>query len=61
MLTQPIAIDDLLAYLVAALDLPAGESRVFEIGGPDLSFGDLMRSCRAPARPAPADRSRSPS
>src|SRR3954469_8553578 len=30
--TQPIAVDDVLAYLLAALDLPPGESRVFEIG-----------------------------
>jgi hypothetical protein len=43
--TQPIAIDDLLAYLVAALDLPAGENRVYEIGSADqVSFGDLMRA-----------------
>ena len=35
--TQPIAIDDVLAYLLAALDLPAGESRIFEIGGPDVT------------------------
>jgi uncharacterized protein YbjT (DUF2867 family) len=42
--TQPIAVDDLLAYLMAALDLPAGESHAFEIGGPDVvSYGDLMR------------------
>jgi uncharacterized protein YbjT (DUF2867 family) len=40
---QPIAIGDLLEYLLAALcvDLPA--SRVFEIGGADqVSYGDLM-------------------
>jgi uncharacterized protein YbjT (DUF2867 family) len=43
-LAQPIGIDDLLAYLVAALDLPDGESRIFEIGGADqASYGDLMR------------------
>jgi uncharacterized protein YbjT (DUF2867 family) len=43
-LTQPIAIEDVVAYLVAALDLPAGQEGVFEIGGPDvLSYGDLMR------------------
>ena len=42
--TQPIGIEDLVAYLVAALDLPAGESVVYEIGGPDrVSYGDLMR------------------
>ena len=43
-LAQPIAIEDLISYLVAAFDLPPGESRVFEIGGPDqVSYGDLMR------------------
>jgi uncharacterized protein YbjT (DUF2867 family) len=42
--TQPIAIDDVLAYLVAALDLPDVGSRVFEIGGPEVvSYGDMMR------------------
>jgi len=41
---QPIAIDDLLAYLVAALDVPLPESRVFEVGGADrVSYGELMR------------------
>jgi uncharacterized protein YbjT (DUF2867 family) len=41
---QPIAIDDAVAYLVAALDQPHGESRIFEIGGPDVvSYGDIMR------------------
>ncbi len=43
-LTQPIAVDDVLAYLVAALDLPEGRGRVFEIGGPDVvSYGDMMQ------------------
>ena len=42
--TQPIAIDDVLAYLLAAKDLPAGESRTFEIGSPDVvTYGDLIR------------------
>lgn len=41
---QPIAIDDVTAYLVGAMDRPAGESRTFEIGGPDVvSYGDIMR------------------
>jgi hypothetical protein len=41
---QPIAIGDVLAYLVAALDAPAAGSPVFEIGGPDVvSYGELMR------------------
>jgi uncharacterized protein YbjT (DUF2867 family) len=42
--TQPIAIEDVLEYLLATLDLPPGEPGVFEIGGPDVvSYGDLMR------------------
>lgn len=42
--TQPIGIEDLVAYLVAALDLPLEESAVYEIGGPDrVSYGELMR------------------
>jgi len=41
---QPIGIDDLLAYLVAALDLTGDTNQVFEIGGADrASYGDLMR------------------
>ncbi|MDE2997483.1 MAG: SDR family oxidoreductase [Gemmatimonadota bacterium] len=42
--TQPIALADLIAYLVAALDLPHGESRLFEIGGADaVSYREIMR------------------
>jgi uncharacterized protein YbjT (DUF2867 family) len=42
--TQPIAIDDMLAYLLAALDLPPGTSRVFEVGGTEVvTYGDLVR------------------
>ena len=41
---QPIAIDDLLDYLLAAEALEMNESRVFEVGGADrVSYGDLMR------------------
>jgi uncharacterized protein YbjT (DUF2867 family) len=41
---QPIAIDDLLDYLVAALDLPTSESRIYEIGGADeVTYADVMR------------------
>jgi len=40
---QPIAIEDVLAYLVAAIDFEETESRVFEIGGPDqVSYGGVM-------------------
>lgn len=40
---QPIAIEDLVQYLVQALDLPLAGSRVIEIGGADqVSYGDIM-------------------
>lgn len=42
-LAQPIAVEDLLAYLLQALDQPDGPSRVYEIGGPDqVSYGQIM-------------------
>ncbi len=42
--TQPIALADLVAYLVAVLDRPHGESRVFEVGGADVvSYGRIMQ------------------
>jgi hypothetical protein len=42
-LAQPIGIEDVLAYLAAALQLPDSESRTFEIGGADqASYGDVM-------------------
>jgi len=42
--TQPIAIADVVAYLAAAVDLPPGGPRIFEIGGPDrVSYGAIMR------------------
>jgi len=41
--TQPIAIEDLVAYALAARDLPPGADRVYEIGGPDVvSYRDIM-------------------
>jgi len=40
---QPIGIDDLLQYLLEALETPLAGSCVFEIGGADrVSYGDLM-------------------
>ena len=42
--TQPIAIDDVLAYLLAAKDLPGTGSRVIEIGGSDVvTYGGMIR------------------
>ncbi len=41
---QPIAIADLLAYLLAAMNHPIDTSKIFEIGGSDrVSYGGLMR------------------
>lgn len=41
---QPIAIADLLSYLIAALDLRLEGSKIFEIGGADqVSYGGLMK------------------
>jgi uncharacterized protein YbjT (DUF2867 family) len=41
---QPIAIDDLLEYLLEALGRRPDSSTVYEIGGSDrVSYGDLMR------------------
>jgi uncharacterized protein YbjT (DUF2867 family) len=42
---QPIAIDDMLEYLLAALQLPISEYRVYEIGGADqVTYADIMRA-----------------
>ncbi|MDQ6859412.1 MAG: SDR family oxidoreductase [Chloroflexota bacterium] len=42
---QPTAIDDVIAYLTAALDLPMdADSRIFEISGAErVSYGGIMR------------------
>ncbi|MEP6636307.1 MAG: NAD(P)H-binding protein [Acidobacteriota bacterium] len=42
--TQPIAVDDVLAYLLAARDLPQEGNRVFEVGGSDVvRYLDMIR------------------
>jgi len=41
---QPIAIDDILEYLLAALRLPVSACGVYEIGGADqVTYADIMR------------------
>ncbi|GAB3708954.1 tryptophan-rich sensory protein [Mariniluteicoccus flavus] len=41
---QPIAIDDVLHYLVAAASLPDDVNRTFDIGGPDvLTYAEMMQ------------------
>ncbi len=43
-LAQPISIEDVLNYLVEALDRPFGKSELFEIGGPEqVSYGEIMQ------------------
>ena len=42
--SQPIHVDDVVAYLLAALDVELAGARIYEVGGPDrLSYLDLMR------------------
>jgi uncharacterized protein YbjT (DUF2867 family) len=42
---QPIAIEDLIAYLLAALHVPVAGYCVYEIGGADqVSYADIMRT-----------------
>jgi uncharacterized protein YbjT (DUF2867 family) len=41
--SQPIAIQNIIDYLVAALENKSGQGQVFEIGGPDIMmYKDLM-------------------
>ena len=41
---QPIAVEDVIAYLLEALELECAESRVVEIGGPDrVGYIDIMK------------------
>jgi uncharacterized protein YbjT (DUF2867 family) len=44
-LAQPIAIEDLVAYLLAAAQVPWEASPIVEIGGADqVTYGDIMRT-----------------
>jgi uncharacterized protein YbjT (DUF2867 family) len=46
--TQPIAIADVIRYLVGVLDLPEAAGRTFDIGGPDiLEYVEMMRRVSA--------------
>jgi uncharacterized protein YbjT (DUF2867 family) len=53
---QPIAVRDVLYYLVRALEVPAGVNRTFDIGGPDvLRYGQMLNGyaleAKLPQRP----------
>jgi uncharacterized protein YbjT (DUF2867 family) len=42
--SQPMAIDDVVSYLIKAIDAPNTEGKSFDIGGPDvLSYLDMMK------------------
>lgn len=42
--SQPIFVDDVVTYLAKALEIKETESKIFEIGGPDvLTYVDMMR------------------
>jgi uncharacterized protein YbjT (DUF2867 family) len=59
--TQPIAVDDVVRYLIGVAGLPDARGRVFEIGGPDrLSYlemleiaSEIARGRRVPIVPVP--------
>jgi uncharacterized protein YbjT (DUF2867 family) len=41
--TQPIAVDDVIAYLTGAPDVPESGGREIQVGGPDvLSYGEML-------------------
>lgn len=45
---QPIAIDDVIAYLVGVLDVPETAGEMFEIGGPEvLTYGEMIKRTAA--------------
>ena len=42
--SQPIAVEDVVTYLVKSIDVKETEGREFEIGGPDvLTYVDMMK------------------
>ncbi len=46
--TQPIAVDDVVRYLVGVLGNPDAIGRTFEVGGPDvLAYVDMMKRVAA--------------
>ena len=50
-MTQPIALDDVIRYLVGVLGEEAALGQVYEIGGPDrLTYVDMLRLAAAEGR-----------
>ncbi len=54
--TQPIALADVIRYLVGVLDHPDAEGRVFEIGGPEvMRYVDMLtRAAKVKGRRLPS-------
>lgn len=47
-LCQPIAVDDVVSYLVGVLDVPETADATFEIGGPEvLTYAEILRRTRS--------------
>ena len=47
-LAQPIAVDDVVSYLVGCMEHPETTGKIYEIGGPDLmTYEEIMRSYSA--------------
>ena len=45
---QPIAVDDVVAYLAGVLEPPAASAQVYEVGGPDvLQYSTMLRRVAA--------------
>lgn len=43
--SQPVAIQNVLDYLLAALETPASSGRIYEIGGPDvLTYAEVLQA-----------------
>ena len=50
-MTQPIALDDVIRYLVGVLGEEAALGQIYEIGGPDrLTYVDMLRMAAAEGR-----------
>lgn len=47
-LAQPIAVDDVVEYLIGCMNHPETSGKIFEIGGPDImTYEELMRAYAA--------------
>ena len=55
--TQPIAVADVVRYLVGVLEPAEAEGRVFDVGGPEvLTYLEMLHPGRGDPEPAPVRR-----